>query len=172
LDELPPQTRRLLLMVDEMVKSKCEQLQLARTDYRFTQRDVREHSGIGNTQCKLHLQRLIELEYVLVHRGGRGQQFIYELIYDGAGRDGQPFLPGLIDVEKLRNSEYDKQWSGQKIQRSGSGRDEVGAVSVESRSEKKGVSTSINQSFVTIDGEIMKNAYIKGNAKATRHSDS
>jgi hypothetical protein len=39
---------------------------------------------------------------VLVHRGGRGSSFVYELIYDGAGQDGKPFVPGLIDVAALR----------------------------------------------------------------------
>jgi len=38
---------------------------------------------------------------VLVHRGGRGQSFVYELVYDGRGRDGRPFLMGLVDVESL-----------------------------------------------------------------------
>ena len=27
---------------------------------------------------------------------------MYEIIYDGKGKDGKPFLPGLIDVEALR----------------------------------------------------------------------
>ena len=43
----------------------------------------------------MHMRKLEELEYVLVHRGGRGQSFVYELLYDGAGRDGKPFLMGL-----------------------------------------------------------------------------
>jgi len=50
----------------------------------------------------VHLDRLVELEYVLTHRGGRGQSFEYELLYDGKGKDGKPFLVGLIDVEALR----------------------------------------------------------------------
>jgi hypothetical protein len=50
----------------------------------------------------MHMHKLEELEYVLVHRGGRGQSFVYELLYDGAGRDGKPFLMGLVDVETLK----------------------------------------------------------------------
>jgi hypothetical protein len=38
---------------------------------------------------------------VVVHRGTRGQSFVYELVYDGQGRDGQPFLMGLIDPDAL-----------------------------------------------------------------------
>ena len=57
-------------------------------------------------QVKMHMHKLEELEYVLVHRGGRGQSFVYELLYDGAGRDGKPFLMGLIDVQMLKHA-YD-----------------------------------------------------------------
>jgi DNA primase len=101
LDELPPQTRRLLGMLDEMVSDACRRQALERTEYRFTIRDVREATGWSYTQVRVHLDRLVELEYVLVHRGGRGQQFVYELLYDGQGEDGRPFLVGLIDVEAL-----------------------------------------------------------------------
>jgi len=55
---------------------------------------------------KMHMKKLEELEYVLVHRGGRGQSFVYELLYDGAGRDGKPFLMGLVDVQTLKHA-YD-----------------------------------------------------------------
>jgi hypothetical protein len=48
------------------------------------------------------MHRLEELEYVVAHRGGRGQGFVYELLYGGEGQDGKPFLMGLIDVERLR----------------------------------------------------------------------
>jgi len=54
------------------------------------------------------MHKLEELEYVLVHRGGRGQSFVYELLYDGAGRDGTPFLMGLIDIETLKRA-YDQK---------------------------------------------------------------
>jgi hypothetical protein len=50
------------------------------------------------------MTRLQELEYVLVHRGGRGQSFVYELLYDGE-LDDNKHLMGLIDVEKLQYDE-------------------------------------------------------------------
>lgn len=53
---------------------------------------------------KKHLAKLVDLEYVLIHRGSRGQQFVYELVYNGEGRDGASFLVGLIDVAKLKDS--------------------------------------------------------------------
>jgi DNA primase catalytic core len=102
LDELPPQTRRLLLAVDEMVTAECERLKMERSDYRFSRRDVREATGWGDTQLKLHLHRLEELEYLLIHRGGRGQSIVYELVFTRPANGGKPVLGGLIDVEKLR----------------------------------------------------------------------
>ena len=41
----------------------------------------------------------MEMEYVLVHRGRRGQGFVYEMLYDGEGQDGKPFLMGLLDAD-------------------------------------------------------------------------
>jgi DNA primase catalytic core len=102
LDELPPQTRRLLLAVDEMVTAECERQKMERSDYRFSRRDVREATGWGDTQLKIHLHRLEELEYLLIHRGGRGQSIVYELVFTRPKDGGKPVLGGLIDVEKLR----------------------------------------------------------------------
>jgi DNA primase catalytic core len=102
LDELPPQTRRLLLAVDEMVTAECERQKMERADYRFSRRDVRAATGWGDTQLKIHLHRLEELEYLLIHRGGRGQSIVYELMFTRPSDGGKPVLGGLIDIEKLR----------------------------------------------------------------------
>ncbi len=146
LDELPPQSRRFLLLLEQMVSRGCETDRLPRTEYRFTARHAREHSGWGVTQVKVHLQRLVEMEYVVIHRGSRGQTFVYELLYAGQGQDGQPFLMGLLDVDTLRAAQphaYDRDrsgaeanrsaseagWSESEANRSGSGRPVVGAWS-------------------------------------------
>jgi DNA primase catalytic core len=112
LDELPPQTRRLLLAVDEMVTAECERAAMERSDYRFSRRDVREFTGWGDTQLKTHLHRLEELEYLLVHRGGRGQSIVYELVFTRPKDGGKPVLGGLIDVDKLSKNGYDGKKSG------------------------------------------------------------
>jgi len=49
----------------------------------------------------VHLQKLVSMEYLLIHRGGRGQSFVYELLYDGKGKDGKAFLMGLIEPGEL-----------------------------------------------------------------------
>ena len=57
---------------------------------------------MSDYQVRSHLKRLVEMEYVLVHRGRNGQRYVYELLYAVEGREGQPFLMGLIDPAKLR----------------------------------------------------------------------
>jgi DNA primase catalytic core len=136
LDELPPQTRRCLTLLDRWVSAQCAARQLERCDMRFTAREAREVTGLGPTQVKLHLRRLVELEYVLVHRAPRGVGVINELVYDGQGQDGTPFLTGLLDAERLAapgtaagRSGPEAGRSGRNGQRSGSGRPPVGGVS-------------------------------------------
>jgi hypothetical protein len=87
----------------------------------------------GDTQLKIHLARLVELEYLLLHRGGRGLTFEYELLYDGAAESAEAArVSGLIDVEALRRN-YDAYRSGVESHRSGSGRPPVGGRSVGGR---------------------------------------
>jgi DNA primase len=172
LDELPPQTRRLLFLLDEMVKSKCKQLQIEQKDYRFTGRDVREHTAWSYDQVRVHIERLVELDYIIVHRGGRGQQFVYELLYDGRGRDGHPFLIGLIDVAQLRAkpSSMTSTLGGKEESLVGSLGSHLDVIGVSFGSSENGVSSSINEPFSTIDEEIDKNAYIGEEPYRRNHS--
>ena len=102
LDELSPQTRRLLMLIDEMITDACDRMEVDRADYRFSRKDVRQYTGWTDFQVKVHMRKLEEMEYLLVHRGGRGQSFVYELLYNGEGQNGSSFLMGLIDTDKLR----------------------------------------------------------------------
>ena len=114
LDELPPQTRRLLQLIYNMVLERCQTLKIAQKDYRFSRKDIRLFTHWGNTQLKTHLNRLEDFEYLLVHQGGRGKSMVYELGYKGEGCDGQPFSMGLIDVSKLRHDSEKSGFGGQK----------------------------------------------------------
>jgi len=154
LDELPPQTRRLLLMVDTMVTAECEQQRIERSEYRFSRRDVRGFTGWGDTQLRVHLSRLEELEYLLAHRGGRGQSFVYELVFAAQGDGSRPVMPGLIDVEKLGGHNYDGNLAGVKAgfaglgdENAGSTRGQNGGVAVRSRSEESPVSIGVQGTF-------------------------
>jgi hypothetical protein len=144
LDELPPQTRRLLFLIDEMVGKECERLKMERKDFLFSRREVRQYTGWGNTQLKTHLGRLEDLEYLLVHHGGRGQSFVYELVFERSAGDDKPVLPGLIDVEKLR---YDGNRSGLEHEKSGASRPQVGGMSGGGRGKPEPVMTGLGEHF-------------------------
>jgi len=123
LDELPPQTRRLLSSVVDHVRGQARVQVVPQADVRFTRKDVREASGWGDTQLKVHLARLVELEYLLTHRAERGQGFTYELLFDGDVAAGV-HMSGLIDTAGL--DDYDGQRSESKVERSAPGRGVVG----------------------------------------------
>ncbi len=100
LDELPPQTRKLLGKISELVAGRVSE-GMERLQVRFTRRELRERTGWGNTQLKVHLKRLEELEYVLMHRS-RGPVVYYELVYSEGG-DGDEILVGGLDTMQDRS---------------------------------------------------------------------
>ena len=133
LDELPPQTRRLLMLVDGYVAGRAQAQAMSRGDVRFSRRELREALGWGDTQLKIHLARLADMEYVIAHRGGAA--FAYELLYDGQGRDGKLFVPNLIEIERLKHV-YDAGRSGVNARRSAPGRGAVGPQSGDGQDDK------------------------------------
>jgi DNA primase catalytic core len=175
LDELPPQTRRLLLLVDAMVTAECKRQLIERADYRFSRREVREVTGWGDTQLRLHLGRLEELEYLLAHRGGRGQSFVYELVFTVEGDGSKPVMAGLIDVEKLGGYKYDGNFAGVKDKfavleggNAGSKRGQNGGVAGGARGDESPVSIGIKGSFYengqknTVGEETEEDAVVAG----------
>ena len=118
LDDMQPQTRRLLMLIDDMVGEVAKQGECTRDQVRLTLREIREYTGWGHTQIKVHIARLVDREFLVLHRAGPGQRYVYELYYDGAGKDGRSFVNGLIDVEKLKE-----------LAAGGAGRGLVGGVS-------------------------------------------
>jgi DNA primase len=115
LDELPPQTRTLLTLMHGMVQGMATQQKLSVREVRFTRRDVREATHWSDNQLKVHCTRLADMEYLLIHGGGRGHHLQYELLYDGVqGEDSNgPHLCGLIDPAELdKITDYDKRKLG------------------------------------------------------------
>lgn len=100
LDELPPQTRRLLRLIDGHVAAECERLAVQRGVFRFSRRALREAVHWGDTQLRLHLERLVDLEYLLAHREGPGGKYVYELAYQVAD-ETRAQVAGLMDVASL-----------------------------------------------------------------------
>jgi DNA primase len=100
LDELPPQTRRMLAQVSAMVARRMAEEGVDRRLVRFSRREVREWSGLSQTQVKLHMQRLEELEYLLPYRT-RGPLVMYELAYADGGEDGDRSALGLGEHDSM-----------------------------------------------------------------------
>ncbi|MEH0833324.1 CHC2 zinc finger domain-containing protein, partial [Pectobacterium cacticida] len=131
LDEMPPQTRKLLLLIQGWVKDSGQ----PKAEYHFTRKQLRDAVQWGDTQLKIHLARLVELEYLLLHK--RGLTFCYELLFDGDAQADNAHLCGLIDVPEtpaktVKTSEkgnYDSARSGVSEKRSASGRGAVGSRS-------------------------------------------
>lgn len=129
LDELPPQTRSFLERLDAWVNEACRARKCHRSELRFLTREARAATGAGVTQTKVHLHRLVDLEYVLVHRAPRGNGVAYELVYQRAAdeRVAAGTFSGLTDVSTLTAPHYDAARAGQTGGRSGRGRPSVGA---------------------------------------------
>lgn len=137
LDELPPQTRRLLGKITDHVASECARQGIERGDLRFSRRELRQVAGLSDTQLRVHLERLVELEYLLVHRGRRGCSYVYELLFDGDLHTPSPQLMGLIQPDLLRQADRMNGTSrGSEGDLAGSTRAQNGAIAVGSRGEE------------------------------------
>lgn len=110
LDELPPQTRRLLTLIDGYVVAESQRQSIRRSDFHFSRRALREAIQWGDTQLRVHLERLVDLEYVTTHREGPGGKYLYELAYalqevplgdQNDANESRAQVAGLIDIAAL-----------------------------------------------------------------------
>ncbi|AWH87799.1 CHC2 zinc finger domain-containing protein [Limnobaculum parvum] len=130
LDEMPPQTRRLLVLLKGWVGETAVHQALKAEEVRFSRRDVRAALGWGDTQLKIHLARLLEMEYLLLYR--RGLTYEYTLLWDGEDNNGT-HLCGLLDTGNDNRSGCEPDRSNVGGTQSASGRHVVGG---QSESEK------------------------------------
>lgn len=161
LDELPPGTRRLLDALHQHVTARCQSEGLDADLVRFTRRQLREALGFGDTQLKVHLARLVDLELVVPHRLETGG-FAYELAWHPTDTGGR-VLPGLLDPAQLDPATLDEpadaattaDRSGSEGTRSGPGRGPVGPRSAPGRGglrEVKPLAHKGNQPAADRDG--------------------
>jgi DNA primase len=104
LDELPPQTRRVLALIETFVAETAEREAIKPSEVRFTRRELRARCGMSDAAIRVHLERLIAMEYVRPAVGRNGQRFEYELLFDGDVAQSAPQMIGLIDVRSLQSS--------------------------------------------------------------------
>jgi predicted ArsR family transcriptional regulator len=71
-------------------------------EVRFTQRELREALQKSDRVLRRHLTRLVQLEYVVVHRTGRGNQRVYQLACPGREALHATSPLGLVEVASLR----------------------------------------------------------------------
>jgi hypothetical protein len=102
LDELPPQTRRLLGHIRELMKSKRQE-RATKSATTFSRKELRDLCGWSLTQVRVHLERLVELEYLAVRHGRLGSQFVYEVLFDLDAPESVAHV-GLLDVAKLNHN--------------------------------------------------------------------
>jgi hypothetical protein len=102
LDELAPQTRRMLDHAKTIVRKLCETEDLEQSLALFSRRDLREHCGWTEFQVRTHMNKLETLEYVQRRLGSRGRRCVYELLADIEEPDNAWHI-GLLDVDKLRS---------------------------------------------------------------------
>lgn len=100
LDELPPQTRRVLAALQTWVGEQATVQSIDRGGVRFTRRIVRGVLGLSDTQLRVHLDRLVQLEYVRMHTGQNGSLYTYSLAFDGDAGAEVPQLMGLANADE------------------------------------------------------------------------
>ncbi len=110
LDELSAPARNLLTQIHAMVKSHCEQdtMNLNPGDYIFTRKTIRDATAWSDFQVRTHIKELETLEYLKVRTGAWGKEYVYELVYDGEGENGQHFGLNLTDPDSLEDEEKEK----------------------------------------------------------------
>lgn len=103
MDDLAPQTRQLLFFIDEYVKKESEEHEIEARKFRFTRRELREYIRWSDTRVRKHLDRLVEMEFVIPYGGGQGKLTEYELFNpSGITADNQSavlfFLPETVKM--------------------------------------------------------------------------
>ena len=114
LDELPPQTRRLLGFIRELMQAKRKEQKAAKVSAGpacFSRKELRDFCGWSLTQVRVHLERLVELESLAVRHGRLGSQFVYEVLFDLDAPEAVAHV-GLLAVESLRAHDYKTNLAG------------------------------------------------------------
>ena len=109
LDDLSQPSRQLLSLIADHVAKKAaggSTDKMAGGTATFNRRELREAFKWGDTRLRIHLEELVEMEYVVPLSGRFGQTYQYRLVLaDGQHaslEQGGRFLAGLKSVEQLR----------------------------------------------------------------------
>jgi DNA primase catalytic core len=84
-DEISPQSRRMLTALRELEARQ----RVGNMRPKFTRRQIREATGWSDTQVRMVLTQLVELEHVWQFGGGQGRRALYQLAEENTGYEGQ-----------------------------------------------------------------------------------
>ena len=99
LDDLSQPSRQLLSLIADHVTRKAAGGSTDKVS--FNRRELREAFKWGDTRLRIHLEELVEMEYVVPLSGRFGQTYQYRLLYTPTD-EPRRFLAGLKSVEQLR----------------------------------------------------------------------
>ena len=99
-DELSTPSKRLLILIREMVRKTCKEKKMAPKDYRFSRRNIREYTGWSDFQIRTHIKELEDMEYLYSVSGKKGKEYVYELVNIDEGETQK--LLGQIDIKELK----------------------------------------------------------------------
>ena len=94
--------------------------------------------------------KLQEMEYIVAHHGGRGQSFVYELLFNGED-DDKPQMSGLLDITTVQTSSIPKAGSSRKQSSS----------STQRASNEHGSSIGLNEVATSVTGASGLNGHKK-----------
>ncbi len=100
LDDLTSVAKNLLETISKMVVDMAEKNEIPTQNVRFTRRELRDYSQLGDTRLKVLLKRLEELEYLISEKGERGL-YRYELLYTHCENESKALLSSLSDAKSL-----------------------------------------------------------------------
>jgi DNA primase len=103
--ELPPQTRAVLGSVDAYVSARAKAEGVEAGDVVFSRRELREATGLGDTQLKVHLARLVELELLDARSTSAHRQ---RVLYAQPRRTGRPAETGRAPVGNRAGQQSDR----------------------------------------------------------------
>ena len=96
---------------------------------------------------------------MLVHRGGRGQSFVYELLYCGEGEDGNCFLLGLSSMT------YDVKKEPKIVKKEPPSSPQRAVKEPSSSSGKNSLKVNDSKAFPTLSAIDAKDAIFSSNTK-------
>jgi len=96
-----PQALQLFLLIRKMLMNGHSDESKGQSMTAFNRRQLREYTGWSDWQLRIHLEELVELEYLHVRSGKVGKEYVYQL-GDGAELLQSYAVFGLTDVDELR----------------------------------------------------------------------